>query len=102
MSACDYEALLLAVDLAKHSEKFGFWAKSKEWYSFLTGYQFTWRSNGKLQTASKRIDLTAHIDGTQPNKQKPVSFLVIQIDQLSADPTKPSPKNLEIQKNVAG
>jgi len=102
MSARDYEALLLAANLAKHSEKFGFRAKPKEWESFLTGYRFTGRSNGKLQTASKRIDLPAHIDGTQPNKKERVSFYVIQIGQLSADQSKPSPKNFENQKNAAG
>jgi len=31
-----------------------------------------------------------------------VSFHVIQIGQLSVDPTKSSPKNFEIQKNAAG
>ena len=102
MSARIYEALLLATNLAKHSDKFGYRAKSKEWDSFLTGYRFAGRSNGKLQTASQRVDLPAHIDGTQSNKKKRVSFRVIQIGQLSADPTKPSLKNFKIQKNAAG
>ena len=70
MSQQDFEALLLAANIAKYSDKFGFRSNKKEWSSFINSYRFWLDSLSKLQVESNRIDAYAHIDGYKPNPYK--------------------------------
>ena len=102
MSQRDFEALLLAANLAKCSDKFGFRSNLKEWKSFIDSYRFRLDGLSKLQVESKRIDVYAHIDGYKPSPAKRERFNVIQIGMLSFDPANPSTSSFEKQKNKAG
>ena len=98
----DFEALLLAANLAKYSDTFGFRSNKKEWSSFIDSYRFRLDSLSELQVESKRIDVNAYIDGYKPSHNKREHFTVIQIGMLSFDPANPSTSSFEKQKNNAG
>jgi len=95
MNQRNFEALLLAANLPKRSDKFGVRSNKKNWSTFLTGYCFRVNSFCKLQVETKRIDIKPHIDGSKPNLEKRERFGVIQIGQLSSNPVNPNQLEFE-------
>ena len=98
MSPQDYEYLLVAAKLAQFHPKWGFSIKILKWKLFLEGHRFlTINCMGTMEVSSKKFDLNAYVNGTNPTKNREkCHFIRIGVN------TDLSPKKIEMQKYSDG
>ena len=98
MSPQDYEYLLVAAKLAQFHPKWGFSIKILKWKLFLEGHRFlTINCMGTMEVSSKKFDLNAYVNGTNPTKNREKCHF-IRIGVLHAN----SPRKIEMQKDSDG
>ncbi len=93
----DYECLLVAANLAQFHPKWGFTMKIVQWKWFLEGHWFT-TSNGRgtFEVDTKKLDLTAFINGTPKICKEQCHFIQIGIINNY------STRKIEMQKDCDG
>jgi hypothetical protein len=98
MSPQDYEYLLVAAKLAQFHPKWGFSIKILKWKLFLEGHRFlTINCMGTMEVSSKKFDLNAYVNGTNPTKNREKCHF-IRIGVLHAN----SPRKIEEQMGQDG
>jgi hypothetical protein len=97
MSPQDYEYLLVAADLARVHQQWGFCIKISKWKLFLEGHLFvTTNCMGTMEVDAKKLDLNAYVNGVSPKNRQQIYF--IRIGVLDVD----SPRKIEMQKDSDG
>ena len=96
MSPHDYECLLVAANLAKFYEQWGFTILKTQWEKFIWGHQFITASNhntGTFEIDSKTMDLNTYINGVSPKHRVKSHFIWIGVLTVH------SPRKFEMQKD---
>jgi hypothetical protein len=76
MSPQDDEYLLVAANLTRFHQKWGFSIKMLKWKLFLEGHQFaTTNCMGTVEVDTKKLDLNACINGVSPKHREQVYFI---------------------------
>jgi len=87
--------VLVAANLAQFHLKWGFSIKILKWKLFLEGHQFlTVSCMGTMEVSSKKLDLNAYVNGTEPTENREKCQFV-QIGVLAVH----SPRKMEMQKD---
>jgi hypothetical protein len=93
----DYKCLLVAANLAQFHPKWGITIKKLQWKRLLKGHWFTTSNgNGTLEVDTKKLDLTAFINGTPKLRKEQCHFIQIGIINDY------SPRKFEMQKHSDG